>query len=193
MGLRLLLGCAALLLPLLGGEALQRSWRYERAGVADGQLWRLVTAHLVHLNFEHALLNVIGLILLWALFAGLQSWRETLLVTLLSMASIDAGFWFLEPRLQWYVGASGVLHGLMGAGVVKLMRERDPIAWVAGMLFIGKLIWEQTHGPLPFETQGIVIVSAHLYGAVGGLLAAGLSWGRGMAIMRAHQGRGQHV
>jgi rhomboid family GlyGly-CTERM serine protease len=192
-GVALLLACGALLLPLLGGEPLELLLRYDRQGLAEGQWWRLLTGHLVHLDPDHALLNAIGLVLLWALFAGLQGWRETLLVVLVSLAAIDVGFWFLQPRLAWYVGASGVLHGLMAAGTLKLFLQRDRIALPTALLFAGKLAWEQTHGPLPFETQATVIVSAHLYGALGGLLAGALSCARRLAIMRVQQGGVEHV
>ena len=55
-----------------------------------------------------------------------------------------------------------------------------------------RLVWEQTRGALPFETHAVVVVNAHLYGAVGGLAAAALSWRPGMAIMRDPQNRQEH-
>ena len=45
----------------------------------------------------------------------------------------------------------------------------------------GKLLWEQTVGPLPGSESsagGTVIVNAHLYGAVGGVLGALIPWRR---------------
>jgi len=44
-----------------------------------------------------------------------------------------------------------------------------------------KLVWEQTGGPLPGSeatSGGTVIVDAHLYGALGGFIAAYLMWRR---------------
>ena len=181
----LLGACAALLAPCLGGAALQGTLRYERAAVASGELWRLVTGHFVHLDIGHALLNATGLVLLWVLFAGLRTPRYWLGVVALSMLAIDAGFWWLEPQLKWYVGASGLLHGVMAAGTLCLLQDRDRIAIPTAVIFLAKLAWEQTVGPLPLETHGAVIVDAHLFGAAGGLSAAALSWARGVAIMRA--------
>jgi rhomboid family GlyGly-CTERM serine protease len=188
----LLLACAALLLPCLGGDALRALWRYDRAAVVHGEAWRLVTAHVVHLDLGHALLNTAGLALLWALFAGVLGRRQLLFALCGALACIDAGFWFLQPQLEWYVGASGVLHGVMAAGTLQLLRLRDPIAALTAALLAAKLAWEQWVGPLPLETRGTVIVAAHLYGAIGGLAAAALPWGTQLAIMRAHQGRGGH-
>src|SRR5687767_11515260 len=69
LGLILLALCVLLVLPELGGDGLRQSWRYERAAVAAGEWWRFATAHVVHLDLEHAVLNALGLVLMWALFA----------------------------------------------------------------------------------------------------------------------------
>ena len=48
-------------------------------------------------------------------------------------------------------------------------------------LVIGKLIYEQLFGPLPGSEStsgGSVVVNAHLYGAIGGAIAAGVFWHR---------------
>jgi rhomboid family GlyGly-CTERM serine protease len=170
-GVALLLATAALLLPLLGGEPLRLAWRYQRDAVGAGEFWRLLTAHVVHLNATHALLNALGLVLLWGLFARVWSPMQWLFAVLLSLLCIDAGFWFLAPRLEWYVGASGLLHGIFACGCIALLRQRDWIGAVSTVVFIGKLIWEQRVGPLPFEESGAVVTVAHLYGAVGGFVA----------------------
>ncbi len=190
-GLSLLLVCAGLLLPTLGGPWLTAILRYERTAIGAGEGWRLLTGHFVHLDLQHAVLNSIGLCLLWTLFAGFFRVGEALFILLLSGASIDAGFWLLDPQLQWYVGASGVLHGLMAAGTLQLLRIRDRIAWPTLVLFLAKLTWEQVQGPLPLETKGPVVINAHLYGAVGGLVAGMLLWAR-VAIMRVLQHRVEH-
>jgi rhomboid family GlyGly-CTERM serine protease len=170
-GVALLLTACLLLLPLLGGEPLRLAWRYQRDAVGAGEVWRLVTAHFVHLDATHALLNALGLVLLWGLFARVWSPRQWLFAVLLSLIAIDAGFWFLSPRLQWYVGASGLLHGIFACGCIAMLRQRDWIGAVATVVFIAKLVWEQRVGPMPFEESGTVVTVAHLYGAAGGFMA----------------------
>jgi len=50
--------------------------RYERAALQHGQWWRLISAHLVHLDVRHLLLDSAGLVLLWALYAReLRPWQ----------------------------------------------------------------------------------------------------------------------
>jgi rhomboid family GlyGly-CTERM serine protease len=170
-GVGLALAATLLLLPLLGGDALREAWRYQRDAVAAGQWWRLLTCHLVHLDAVHAVLNTVGLALLWALFAREYPLRQWVLAIAASVLAIAIGFWFFSTQLQWYVGASALLHGVFACGCAALIRQRDRIGVIAGALFIAKLSWEQWHGPLPFERADQVVTISHLYGAIGGAVA----------------------
>jgi membrane associated rhomboid family serine protease len=88
------------------------------------------------------------------------------------VVGIDLGFLLLMPQLHWYVGLSGVLHGLLTAGAVAWWRGEDRRLTIAlWTILLGKLAWEQWHGALPLSGDLTVIVSAHLYGAVSGLIA----------------------
>ena len=51
------------------GDSLAAMLRYERGAIASGGWWRLLTAHLVHMDLHHLVLNELGLVLLWSLFA----------------------------------------------------------------------------------------------------------------------------
>jgi len=172
-GLGLLAACALLLLPQLWGSATTNLLRYDRAAIAGGEWWRLLTAQVAHLGLRHALLNTLGLAFVWALFA--REWRpfQWAVIVIAVTAAIDAGLWFLDPDISWYVGASGALHGFMVAGVVAYIRRRDPLGWIMAGLLVLKLAYEHVHGPLPFAGRGVpVVVAAHLYGAGGGLIAS---------------------
>jgi rhomboid family GlyGly-CTERM serine protease len=172
-GLGLLLTCAVLLLPELGGETGRVLLRYDRTGLAAGQWWRLLTAHLVHLDLEHAALNSLGLVLMWALFARDYRPRQWILITLTAMAAIDAGLWLRDSTVAWYVGSSGALHGVMAAGTLAHLRRRDLDGWILAAFIVVKLTYEQSAGALPFADSGPgVVVDAHLYGALGGGLVA---------------------
>jgi rhomboid family GlyGly-CTERM serine protease len=164
--------CGALLLPSVGGERARNLLRYERAGLAAGQWWRLLTAHLVHLDLRHALLNCLGLVLMWALFAPDYSAAQWLIVLLAAALAIDGGLWFGDSTIQWYVGSSGVLHGVMAAGALAAMRRGERAGWILGAILLVKLAYEHYAGALPFSGRDPVVVDAHLYGALGGSLAA---------------------
>jgi rhomboid family GlyGly-CTERM serine protease len=175
-----LLIAGLVLLSLLceaGGEHARLLLRYERGAVLQGEYWRLLTGHLVHGSWLHLLLNCAGLGLITALFPDHYSTRQWLLIGLLSLVTIDVGFVFWEPQLSWYVGLSGVLHGALAAGAIAWWRyETKPLALALSAIFVGKLVWEQLHGALPLSGGMAVVVDAHLYGAVGGVIAGTILW-----------------
>jgi rhomboid family GlyGly-CTERM serine protease len=158
----------------LGGGALP-VLRYERSAVLAGEAWRLVTGHLVHADLVHLGWNMLGVLIVAFLFARDYSWRQWLVILMASTATTDLGFLLLEPQLEWYVGFSGVLHGLMAAGLVAWLRtSRDTLTWIVTGLFAAKLAWEHFAGPLPFTAASLdlpVVHEAHTYGAIGGGLA----------------------
>ena len=172
-GWALLACCALLLLPEYGGDAARLAMRYDRAAIAAGEWWRLLSAHFIHLGLEHAALNALGLVLMWALFARDFRPAAWLLIVAASIAAIDIGLWLRDSTVQWYVGSSGVLHGIMAAGTFAHLRRGDLDGWILALFMIVKLSYEQWTGALPFAEGGfLVVVSAHLYGAIGGFIAA---------------------
>ncbi|HEX7718277.1 MAG TPA: rhomboid family intramembrane serine protease, partial [Woeseiaceae bacterium] len=50
-----------------GGSSSRALLRFERTAIADGEPWRLVTGHFVHLGAAHMLMNAAALLLLWLL------------------------------------------------------------------------------------------------------------------------------
>ena len=168
-----LLGCAVLLLlPLAGGEVGRELLRYDRAALAHGQWWRLVSAHVVHLDTRHALVNCLGLALLWTLFARDYSPARWLAIVVAAALAIDAGLWLCDSTVLWYVGSSGVLHGVMAAGVLARLRRGEPGGWPLAVLLLAKLAYEHWVGALPLSGHGPVVVDAHLYGVMGAAAAA---------------------
>jgi len=157
----------------LGGEEIRAWARYERTALNSGELWRLITAHLVHLSWGHLWLNLTALGLMALLFQGLLRAGDWVLAGMLGALSIDAGLYAFNAEIQWYVGLSGVLHGLLFVGAFGLSRSRSRLGYILLLGLAGKLLWEQTSGPLPFSESssgGPVVVDAHLYGTLGGVV-----------------------
>ncbi len=161
-------------LILLGGDSARLALRYDRPGLEALEIYRLVSGHLVHLGVGHFLLNAAGLFLVAFLVGsglGAVAWWFVIVV---SIAAIDVSFWLFNPALTWYVGLSGVLHGMLVAGALAIVKQRPIESAVIVALVAAKLFFEQTVGPLPgseASSGGDVVVDAHLYGAVGGLIA----------------------
>ncbi len=166
---------AAGLIILVFGEEGRVLLRYDRAGIGQGEWWRLASGHLAHLGVSHGLMNLLALAVLGGLFGDLLSARDWLGGAVVSAAVISLGLWWLEPQVRWYVGLSGVLHGLIVLGAIAMWLNGE---WLGLGLLVGvvaKLGWEQWMGPLPFTEAaagGPVLVASHLYGAGGGLLVA---------------------
>ena len=171
-GWSLLAVCALLALPELGGDPVRNALSYNRVALAQGEWWRVLTAHFVHLDAGHAVLNGLGVVLMWALFARDYSPLRWLAIYLFSALCISAGLWLFNPEVEWYVGASGALHGVMTAGTLAHLKRRDLDAWILAVFIVGKLAYEQLAGSMPFAGSTHTIVDAHLYGAVGGLALA---------------------
>lgn len=177
-GIALLAICLLLGALAVSGFPVVTALQYDRTAIAAGEWWRLVTAHAVHLGLLHAALNILGLALVWVLLAREFSARRWALILLASMAAIDAGLWYRDPQIEWYVGASGVLHGALAAGAIARMRQRDRDGWLLAALLVAKLAYEQFAGVMPSSAAiGPVIVNAHLYGATGASVAALLQLG----------------
>ena len=171
-GLGLLAACALLALLESGGDPLRLALRYDRDALALGEWWRAITAHFVHLDAEHTLLNTLGVVLMWALFARDYTLPRWAAIYLASALAISAGLWIFDPGVPWYVGASGALHGVMAAGTLAHLRRRDLDSWILAVILLAKLSYEQSAGSMPFAGDASTVVDAHLYGAIGGLSLA---------------------
>jgi rhomboid family GlyGly-CTERM serine protease len=180
------IGALAALLEA-GAEPVRLASRYERTALAGGEFWRLLSAHLVHLGPSHMVMNVVALGVLALIFASLLRALDWFGVAVLAALAIDAGLYWLEPAVDWYVGLSGVLHGFWAAACVYAWSLRRAEALPITALMVIKLGFESWVGPVPLTgsiAAGPVVTAAHLYGAIGGI-----AWSAGMLVVRRCRGR----
>lgn len=87
-------------------------WVFDRAAIADGEWWRLLSGHWVHSDGAHLGWNLAALILLGAL---IETDRRRLLLAGLFGGSlaVDIAVWTLLPDMSHYCGLSGVLNTLL--------------------------------------------------------------------------------
>ncbi len=156
------------------GDAGRAVFRYQAALIPEAEFWRALTGHLVHLGWGHFWLNAAGFIGIWWLYGDQYRARVWALIFLICCAGISAGFLLFDPQMDYYVGLSGVLHGLLCAGAMRSLSRGGGLS--DSLILLGtacKIVFEQTLGAIPF-TQGLsgdtVIVNAHFYGAVWGLI-----------------------
>lgn len=167
-----------LLLPGLG------EWlEFSRQALDQGQIWRLFTAHFVHMSLTHALGNAAGLAFLG--FIIRHDLSEKLLIWLFAWCAllVSGGLYWFAPDLQRYVGLSGVLHGMLLVVPFLMPLYRGWPAWLLLIAIAGKVLWEQT--PL-YNDQALMDViggrvetRAHLFGVI-----AGGIWLVAMALLR---------
>lgn len=155
----------AVILPLCWPTALT-SLMWQRDALSNGQYWRIITAHLVHLNLRHLLLNLLGLVLICELLADDLLLSELLRLLLISALGVSLLLWLNQPQLIWYAGLSGVLHGLWtGCAGAGFLRKKN-------LFYAGALLLLAVKLACPPDSLGAlpVVPVAHLYGALSGLL-----------------------
>lgn len=153
--------------------------RYDRDAIFAGEVWRLISGHLVHLGWTHLALNIAGLLLLVIGFGhrmgGANKWELVRMALL--MLAVSLGLLVFNPELEWYVGLSGILHGLGVLIAIDLWRRGEIVGLVLLFGLLLKVGWEQFGGNgsgalLAASIGGSVIVDAHLYGLVTGIVMA---------------------
>ncbi|MFW8589548.1 rhombosortase [Glaciecola sp. 2405UD65-10] len=154
------------------GSPLEASFEFSRVGLEKGEYWRLITAHFAHTNSVHLILNLAGLFILYLLYGEYTKPRFYAVLFLLLALVVSCNVYLFNPELHFYVGLSGVLHGLFAWGVVQDITHKRKSAYLllAG-LFI-KIMHEQLFNDTAFVANLIdarVAIDAHLYGAIGGL------------------------
>ena len=173
----------ACVLLALGGESVRLWGRYDRSGLEGGQWWRLVSGHLVHLGWSHLALNLAALWLLVALRRMPLSSRQWLGMLGCAMLMVDVGLYLFDGEVGWYVGLSGALHGVALVIGLQLWRTDRGAGGLLVIALMGKLAAEQLFGASAWSiaaSGGPVVVAAHLYGAIGGLLSIALLGGLGL-------------
>jgi len=146
---------------------------YYHTGIAQFEFWRLITATFCHTNLNHLLMNLSGLVITLALF--MQTFNKMRLLPLIVFNSLFIGvsLFLLESDVIWYVGFSGVLHGIFSYGAMHDIHQQDRWGYLLGGGLLIKVAYEQVFGAEQSTIDLIgapVLVNAHLYGVLAGIL-----------------------
>ena len=154
-------------------ETISDLFYYQRNNVEHGQYWRLITANFVHLNWGHTWLNLTGVLLWTCVFSHHDRLVCLVMISFVMAAGIGTLIHFFSTSIDFYFGFSGAIHGLIFYSILSAPKK-DWLMWAVAILLVGKLLYEQS----PFYQPGIsgqliehnVVVDAHLYGALMGML-----------------------
>jgi rhomboid family GlyGly-CTERM serine protease len=119
----------------------------------------------------HLFLNLAALTLIWLLVGRAVSMRAWLLFIPINAMAVSLSMLIWQPDLLWYVGLSGLLHGMLLLGAILLWwRGQAEGMWLL-LLVLCKLGWELWQGGALYSESeaylgGKVISEAHLYGAL---------------------------
>ena len=163
-----------ILLQAIGPEY----FRYQSDWTLTGQIWRMVTAHWVHVGWLHLLLNGVGLVVCVSLTSPGWSIGRWLTYSIIMAIGISIMLTLYNPEVIDYAGYSGVLYGLYVLAALSLFPRVRLVAALIIVAIVGKVFMEQFNF-YDFNSGDIigarVIVDAHLYGLLLAIAIA-LAW-----------------
>ncbi|MGZ8180074.1 rhomboid family intramembrane serine protease [Williamsia sp. SKLECPSW1] len=141
--------------------------------------WGVLTSPFLHAGFDHLTSNavpaaVLGFLLLLA--------RRFVVTTLVVWAFSGIGVFLFGPSNAVTIGASGIIFGWLTFLLVRGLFNRSPAQIGIGLLLLvvyGSVLW----GVVPGQPQ--ISWQAHLFGAIGGVVAAWALAGRDRRRRRA--------
>jgi len=139
-----------------------------------GGLPEILSAPFLHVGFGHLLSNTVPFALMGATiaFGGLV---RVALVTLVVAVVSGLGVWLVAPSNEVHLGASGVVFGYATYLVTRGILSRRLMEIAVGVAVVAIFGIGLLQGLLPQER---ISWQAHLFGAIGGVVAAYLLAGR---------------
>ncbi len=117
------LALAALAVLAHAFPSLASTWEFQREALTrDVELWRLMTAHLTHFDFDHLCWDVAALLVLGSL-AERDGRRATALTLLSAALVIGFGVWLFQTNFDTYRGLSGLDSALYGLVCARLVAD----------------------------------------------------------------------
>ena len=146
----------------------------------SGLSYRWITGHFTHLGWSHTWLNLTGLFCIWLVYGRQISNKVWLIFLIICALGISWGLNVLSSDVGYYVGFSGILHGMLALAITSALLKflfsdqlssREGVCWEEALLLFslwGKIVYEQTLGAVPMTAAlagDAVVIDAHLFGA----------------------------
>ena len=153
-------------------------YRLDQFGI-DPRSWEgllgVLFAPLLHGSWGHLWSNLVPLVIMGVLIM-LSGVRQFVAVTVLVWLVSGLGVWLISPSNTTTVGASGIVFGWLAFLIVRGIWTRTWQHILLGLVLLvlyGSLFWTGIVKVAAADITGVVTVSwqAHLFGAIGGVLA----------------------
>jgi rhomboid family GlyGly-CTERM serine protease len=168
---------------IFSSPALTSLLQYDLTAIKQGEIWRLLTGHFTHWNFEHLFYDV----LMFAVF-GTYCYKENRKVFFIIIISVplitSTAIMLFDPEMLCYRGLSGIDTGLFAYTAVTILKKAKQnhenlilsVSVIMLVLLIGKSIFELCTGTTVFvSNEGFTPAPvAHLTGIVTVLLILGI-------------------
>lgn len=140
--------------------------------IANGEIWRIVTGQVLHTNLNHAILNSLGLLLVWALHGEYYGAKHYITIVVISLVLVGVPLAIFYNTTH-YAGLSGIIHTLIVYGAIIDIKHKVKTGWLILIGIVLKVGYENIVGASKETAELInanVAVEAHLFGAIAGLL-----------------------
>lgn len=154
-------------------DQIGQSFSLHTSSIDSQHYWTFVTANLVHTNTAHLLLNLAGVAVLWAVHGYSYVVTNYLFQFIIFGVAVTIGMFLFSSNITWYVGLSGILHGVFVVGAYQDIRHKIKFGWWLMLGIWLKIAYEQYFGAnqtLKNLIEANVAVDAHLYGAMAGTI-----------------------
>src|SRR6478672_2268901 len=172
-------GSLAALMIIIQAINWSTNYRLDAYGI-EPRTWSgllgVLFAPLLHGSWSHLWSNLVPLVIMGTLIT-LSSMRQFIAVTVLVWLVSGLGVWLIAPAGTVTVGASGIVFGWLAFLIVRGIWTRTWQHILLGLVLLalyGGLFWSGIVQVAAADVTGVVTVSwqAHLFGAIGGVLAA---------------------
>lgn len=155
---------------------------FDRAALAEGQLWRLWTGHWIHFSSSHLFWNVAALVISGAWLEAVRpGWM--LRYTALAAPLISIGLLVFEPNMTNYGGLSGLGTGIVAqlGFCLVINRENDRWAGIGILVLVAIKLWHDSAQGTALlsnfaSTEIVMAPTSHLIGALLALVIFAVKW-----------------
>lgn len=145
---------------------------FDRQAIMQGELWRLLTGHWVHADWEHLAWNLMALGILGWMIETTLGQAKLYSILLAGISVVSAWVWWFMPGLDYYCGLSGILNTLLFVILIDgWRRSRNyifPLVVIGATAKIGFELFQSS--AIFTNTSWPAVPEAHLAGALAAVI-----------------------